>query len=159
MPDAIFSGWDGVVRILFIADAAYIALVLILRVSGKRTLSKLNAFDFIVTIAIGSTLASVITTRSLALLDGLTALAALVVLQFAVTSGSVRWPWLHGMVKAEPTLLLREGQPLAGAMRRQRVTEDELEAAVRQAGGRSLTEARAVFLETDGSLTALPASN
>ena len=111
MPEAIFSGWDGVIRILFIAPAAYIALVVILRVSGKRTLSKLNAFDFIVSIAIGSTLASVITTQSLTLVEGLTALVALVALQFVVTAASVRWPWINGMVKAEPTLLLRDGEP------------------------------------------------
>lgn len=155
MPEAIFDGWDGVIRILLIAPAAYIALVVILRVSGKRTLSKLNAFDFIVTIAIGSTLASVITTRSLALVEGLTALAVLVGLQFAVTAASVRWPWINDAVKAEPTLLLRDGEPLPGAMRRQRITRDELEAAVRQSGGRSLDDARAVFLETDGTLTAM----
>lgn len=155
MPDAIFDGWDGMIRILLIAPAAYIALVLILRLSGKRTLSKLNAFDFIVTIAIGSTLASVITTRSLALVEGLTALAVLVALQFAVTAASVRWPWINNVVKAEPTLLLRDGEPLPGAMRRQRITRDELEAAVRQSGGRSLDDAQAVFLETDGTLTAI----
>lgn len=158
MSDAIFNGWSGVARIVLIAPAAYIALVLILRISGKRTLSKLNAFDFIVTIAIGSTLASVITTRSLALVDGLTALIALVVLQFVVTAASVRWPWINDLVKAEPTLLLRDGEPLAGAMRCQRITLDELETAVRQAGGRSLAQARAVFLETDGSLTAIIAT-
>lgn len=154
MSDAIFSGWSGIARMLLIAPIAYFALVLILRVSGKRTLSKLNAFDFIVTIAIGSTLAAIITTKSLALVEGVTALALLVALQFVVTAASVRWPWLNDMVKAEPTLLLRHGEPLGGAMRRQRVTRDELEAAVRQAGGRSLGEAEAVVLETDGSLTA-----
>lgn len=158
MPETIFNGWAGVARILFIAPVAYIALVLVLRISGKRTLSKLNAFDFIVTIAIGSTLASVITTRSVALVDGLTALVALVALQYVVTAASVRWPWINDLVKAEPTLLLRDGEPLPGAMRRQRITLDEMEAAVRQAGGGSLTQARAVFLETDGSLAAIIAN-
>ena len=155
MPDSIFSGWDGILRILFIAPAAYAALVIILRVSGKRTLSKLNAFDFIVTIAIGSTLASVITTKSLTLVEGLAALAVLVALQFLVTATSVRWAWINHAVKAEPTLLLRDGNALHDAMRRQRVTLDELEAAVRQAGGGALSEARAVFLETDGTLSAI----
>ena len=155
MPDAIFSGWDGIIRILLIAPAAYVALVVILRVSGKRTLSKLNAFDFIVTIAIGSTLATIITTKSLALLEGLAALVVLVVLQFLVTATSVRWPWINDAVKAEPTLLLKDGSALQGAMRRQRITLDEIEAAVRQAGGGSLTAARAVFLETDGTLSAV----
>ena len=155
MPDYIFSGWSGIWRMLIIAPAAYVALVVVLRLSGKRTLSKLNAFDFIVTIAIGSTLASIITTRSLALAEGIAALALLVGLQYLVTLTSVHWKGFHKAVTAEPTLLLRNGEPLAGALRRERVTLEELEAAVRQAGGRSLGEAEAVFLETDGTLTGI----
>lgn len=155
MPDFIFSGWSAVFRMLVIAPAAYIAVVVILRVAGKRTLSKLNAFDFIVTIAIGSTLASVITTQSLALVEGVVALGLLVLFQFVVTTASVRWPRLGRALKAEPTLLLRHGKPLTGAMRRQRITQDELEVAIRQAGGASMEEGDAVFLEADGTLTAL----
>ncbi len=155
MPDFIFNGWNGVLRILLIAPVAYIALVLILRTAGKRTLSKLNAFDFVVTIAIGSTLASIIVTKSVALVEGLVALALLVAFQFAVTSASVRWPRVNSAVKSEPSLLLCRGEPLTAVMRHQRVTIDELKAAVRQAGGHGLEDAEAVFLETDGSLTAL----
>ena len=140
---------------LIIAPAAYVALVIVLRLSGKRTLSKLNAFDFIVTIAIGSTLASIITTRSLALAEGVAALGLLVALQYVVTTTSVYWRGFHKAVTAEPALLLRDGEPLRGAMRRERITEDELEAAVRQAGGRTLADAAAVFLETDGTLTGI----
>lgn len=155
MPDFIFSGWGGVLRMLLVAPAAYVALVLILRLSGKRTLSKLNAFDFIVTIAIGSTLATVVTTRSLSLVEGIVALGLLVGLQFLVTATSVRWKGFHRAVTAEPTLLLRDGEPLLAVMKRERITEDELEAAVRKAGGRGLNEAEAVILETDGSLTGI----
>lgn len=155
MPDFIFSGWDGVLRILVIAPAAYIAVILIVRSAGKRTLSKLNAFDFIVTIALGSTLASVITTRSLALVEGVVALALLVLLQFIVTSLSVRWPAFDRRLTAEPALLLRHGKPLERTMRRERITREELEAAVREAGASSLEAADAVFLETDGTLSAI----
>ena len=158
MPDAIFNGWDGVLRILLIAPAAYVALILILRMSGKRTLAKLNAFDFVVTIAIGSTLASVITSSTLSLVDGLAALGLLVGMQFIVTAASVRWPWFNNAVKSEATLLARNGELLPRAMRRQRITSDEIEAAIRQSGGRSVDDAEAVFLETDGSLAVTWAS-
>ena len=144
---------------LVFAPAAYIAVVLILRVLGKRTLSKLNAFDFIVTIAIGSTLASVITTRSLALAEGIVALTILVGLQFLVTAASVRWPWLGWALKAESTLLLCNGEPLLSAMKRQRITLQELDVAVRQAGGTATNQAQAIYLEADGTLTALMRSD
>ena len=154
-PEAFFSGWQPVIRVLVIGTAAYVALVAVLRVSGKRTLSKLNAFDLVVTVAIGSTFASILTPKDLALAEGVAALALLVGLQFAVTFLSVRFKAVDRLVKAEPTLLLRDGEPLAGVMRRQRVTEDELRVAVRNSGGRELQDAAAVILESDGSLNAI----
>lgn len=153
--DAFFAGWSGLARVIVVGVAAYVALVAILRVSGKRTLSKLNAFDFIVTIALGSTLASVITSKDIALIEGLVALGLLVGLQFAVTWTSVRWPFVDRIVKSEPTLLLRHGRCLDGAMKRERVASDEVLAAIRQSGGSQYADADAVLLESDGSLTAI----
>lgn len=155
LPEALFDGWSGVLRVLIIAPAAYAALVLILRVSGKRTLSKLNAFDFVITIAIGSTLASIITSKSLALVEGLVALGLLVAMQYLVTAASVRFGGFNRVIKAEPALLLRDGRMLTRAMRRARITAGEIEAAARGAGVERPDQLEAVFLETDGSLTAL----
>ncbi|MBC7167145.1 YetF domain-containing protein [Phenylobacterium sp.] len=154
-PDSFFTGWQPIVRVLVIGTAAYVALVAVLRVSGKRTLSKLNAFDLVVTVAIGSTFASILTSKDLALAEGVTALALLTGLQFAVTFLSVRVKAVDRLVKAEPTLLLRDGEPLTGVMKRQRVTEDELRVAVRNSGGRELQDAAVVILESDGSLNAI----
>ncbi|MFN3574693.1 MAG: DUF421 domain-containing protein [Phenylobacterium sp.] len=154
-PDSFFTGWQPIVRVLVIGTAAYVALVAVLRVSGKRTLSKLNAFDLVVTVAIGSTFASILTSKDLALAEGVTALALLTGLQFVVTFLSVRIKAVDRLVKAEPTLLLRDGEPLPGVMKRQRVTEDELRVAVRNSGGRDLQDAAVVILESDGSLNAI----
>ena len=154
-PDSFFSGWQPIIRVLVIGTAAYVALVAVLRVSGKRTLSKLNAFDLVVTVAIGSTFASILTSKDLALAEGVTALALLTGLQFVVTFLSVRIKAVDRLVKAEPTLLLRDGEPLPGVMKRQRVTEDELRVAVRNSGGRDLQDAVVVILESDGSLNAI----
>lgn len=55
MPDWIFAGWEPPLRTIVVGIASYLGLVLVLRVSGKRTLSQLNAFDFVVTVALGST--------------------------------------------------------------------------------------------------------
>ena len=153
--EALFDGWDPILRILVVGSAAYAALVLVLRASGKRTLSKLNAFDLVVTVAIGSTFSSILTSKGLALAEGVAALALLVGLQFVVTFLSVRSAGFDRLVKAEPTLLMRDGEPLLGVMRRERVTQDELRAAVRNSGGRDLQDAAVVILESDGSLNAI----
>ena len=59
-----FESWFGIVRVALIGVCAYAALVVMLRVSGKRTLSKMNAFDFVVTVALGSTLATVLSRKT-----------------------------------------------------------------------------------------------
>ena len=153
--DALFTGWDPIIRILVVGAAAYVALVIVLRASGKRTLSKLNAFDLVVTVAIGSTFSAILTSKDLALAEGVAALALLVGLQYAVTFLSVRIGAVDRLVKSEPSLLLKDGEPLPGALRQQRVTQEELRAAIRTSGGAELSDAAFVVLESDGTLSAV----
>ena len=153
--DALFTGGDPILRILVVGTAAYVALVIVLRASGKRTLSKLNAFDLVVTVAIGSTFSSILTSKDLALAEGVAALALLVGLQYAVTFLSVRFKGIDKLVKSEPSLLLKAGAHLPGALRQQRVTQEELLAAIRTSGGAELSDAAFVVLESDGSLSAV----
>lgn len=150
-----FQDWTGVLRVLVLGVIAYVALILALRATGKRTLSKLNAFDLVVTVAIGSTFGSILTSSSLPLAEGLAALALLILLQYVVTFASVRSRGIAQLVKSEPTLLLRNGECLWAAMRRERVTEEEVLVAIRSSGGRQLEDAQIVVLESDGSLSAI----
>ena len=140
---------------LVIGTLAYAALVLLLRVTGKRTLSKMNAFDLVVTVALGSTLATVLLSKDVALTEGVLAFVLLILLQFAITWLSVRSERVQALVKAEPRLLLHHGRLLHGALRRERMTEEEVRAAVRSQGIASLNEVAAVVLETDGSISVL----
>lgn len=148
-----FSGWASLLRILVIGVLAYVTLVVFLRISGKRTLSKMNAFDLIVTVSLGSTLASVLLTKDVALSDGALAFAVLIGLQFVVTWSSVRVRWVRRLATGEPLMLLYRGQFLQTALRQARVTEDEVLAAVRSAGLASLEPVEAVVLESDGSFS------
>ncbi len=151
------ENWYGLLRILIVAPLAYIGLVVLLRISGKRTLAKLNAFDLIVTVALGSTLSSVITSKSLPLDEGLLAVLVLVLLQYVVAWLSVRSSQVSDLVKSEPTLLLRDGRMLAGALLSQRVTSKEVSAALRSSGVDDPSGAAAVILETDGSMSVIKA--
>lgn len=150
-----FSSWSSLFRTLVVGTLAYVTLVMFLRISGKRTLSKLNAFDLIVTVSLGSTLATVLISRDVALADGAFAFALLIGLQFAVTWSSVRVKWVRSFVTGEPSLLLFRGELLETALRRTRVTRDEVHAAVREAGHLDLRDVEAVVLETDGSITVM----
>ena len=155
MTAMLFDSWTGLGRVLLVAPLAYLALVAILRISGKRTLTKLNAFDLVVTVALGSTLATVLLSKSVALVEGVLAMALLVLLQYAITWLSVRSPGFQGWIKSEPTLLVHQGRFLEGAMRDQRITREEVMAALRSNGIADAGEATAVILETDGTLAVI----
>ncbi len=155
MENIFFFSWASLGRTLIIGVLAYAGLIVMLRVSGKRTLSKMNAFDLIVTVALGSILATVLLSKSVALADGLVAFGLLIGLQFGITWLSVRFKTVSQLVKSEPTLLVYQGQYLAAAMRTERVTEGEILASLRERSISSLADAAAVVLENDGTLTAL----
>lgn len=136
----------------------YISLVLLLRISGNRTLSKLNAFDFVVTIALGSTFGSLILNKSVALAEGIVAFAVLVSLQYIMTWISVRSDTVKKLIKNEPALLYYNGEYLKDAMDRSRVVKGEIEQSVRNQGHNSLENIEAVVLETDGSFSIISKS-
>lgn len=155
MDHIFFNGWQGPIRTAVIGVLAYVMLVVFLRISGKRTLSKMNAFDFIVTIALGSTLASILLNRDVTLVQGGIAFVILIGLQYLVTWSSVRVGWVRKFVTGEPALLLFRGELLQDGMRRVRVTEAEIRTAVRAAGLHSYADAEAVVLETDASFSVI----
>lgn len=153
MERLLFDGWSPLFRTAVVGFLAYISLVVLLRVTGKRTLSKMNAFDFVVTVALGSTLATILLNKDVTLSQGVLALAVLIFLQLAITWSSVRVRWFRRVVTGEPSLLLFRGEFLRDSMRRARITEDEIRAAVRSAGQAALDDVEAVVLETDGSFS------
>lgn len=159
MAEMIFDGWSGLARTLIVGMLAYVLLVFFLRVSGKRTLSKLNAFDLIVTVALGSTLATVLLSRDISLTNGLVAFALLIGLQLIVTWSSVRLRWVRKLLTGEPTLLLYRGEFVAQALHQARVTRDEVRSAVRSSGILALDDVEAVVLETDGSMSVVRRSS
>lgn len=152
-----FDTWSDILRVLAVGAAAYVTLVVVLRLTGKRTLAKLNAFDLIVTVALGSTLATILLNADVSWSEGLAAFAVLAVLQLVVTWTQTRAPRSRTVITARPTLLLRDGAPIEAALRQQRVTIAELRQAVRATGNGDLADVGAVVLESDGTLSVIAA--
>ena len=153
MEQVFFDSWDSLARTAVVGVLAYTAMVFLLRMSGRRTLSKMNAFDLIVTVALGSTLATVLLNKNVTLAQGMLAFALLVGLQYGITWSSVRARWVRQLVTGEPALLFYRGAFLPHALRSARVTEDEVRASIRSAGLLAMQEVEAVVLETDGSFS------
>jgi uncharacterized membrane protein YcaP (DUF421 family) len=148
-----FQNWGGLFRTILVGLLAYGALVALLRFSGKRTLSKMNAFDLVVTVALGSTLATILLSEDVALAEGVVAFSVLIGMQFAIAWLSVRSRRVSRLVKSEPRVLVLRGLLLANSLREERVVEEEVLAALRQQGIASLAGVEAVILETDGSFS------
>ena len=152
------ADWSVILRILLVGVAAYATLVVLLRLSGKRTLGKLNAFDFVATVALGSVLATAVLDPQTSWLAALTAMAVLVGAQFVVARVTTWLPRGRWFVNASPTLVVREGRVLEEELRRVRLTRGELDQALRSGGQGSVTQVAAVVLEPDGSLSVIPRS-
>ncbi len=149
------SSNNPLIHTLVVGSLCYLALIVLLRLSGKRTLSKWNAFDFVVTIAFGSILATVLISTDVPLLQGILGLGLLIGWQFLLTWLSVRSHRFQNLVKGHPTLLLWQGECRKDALLKARVTEGEIKAAVRSNGGSALDQVAAVVLETDGTFSVI----
>jgi len=153
-----WDSWSDVGRVVAVGAAAYLAVVVVLRVSGKRTLAKLNAFDLVVTVALGSTLATILLNSDVSWFEGVTALVLLAGLQALVAWVTVHRPGARAVITSRPTLLWRDGRPIESALTEQRVALDEVRQAVRSTGTGDLAQVAAVVLESDGTLSVIPQS-
>lgn len=150
----LFDSWASLGKVLLSAALTYPLLIVVLRIGGKRTLAKMNAFDFVVTVAIGSIVASTLLSTA-PVANGVGAVAALVALQALVTWGSVRSDRFEGLVKSRPTLVFHDGRYLDRPMRRVRVTREEVRGAIRGSGRAGTDGVAAVVLESDGAFSVL----
>lgn len=148
-----FESWYNVERSVTLSVVGFAALFIMLRVSGKRTLSKLNVFDFVFVVAVGSVFASMIISKDTTLIEGIAALATLIGIQMGLSHLAARYPRLERIINGEPTLVLSRGEFIPDAMRKERITEEEVRGAIRAEGVTRVEDVDAVTMENDGTLT------
>jgi uncharacterized membrane protein YcaP (DUF421 family) len=148
-----FDTWPEVARVAGAAAAAYVSLIVVLRMSGKRTLATLNAFDFVVTVALGSVVATIALSAEVAVVEGLAAFVVLIGLQFVVAWSVARHDMVRSGVKSRAVTLVRDGQLLHDAIKAERLHPEEIHQAVRRSGVGGLELVAAVVAETDGTLS------
>ena len=151
----MFSDLNPFIEIPIAGTITYIAIIIMLRLSGKRTLAKWNSFDFVVTVAFGSVLASALLSTKDEFGQGILAFAMLILFQFIITWISVRSSVIQKLIKSEPSLLLYQGEMQHDVMKQERIAEGEILAALRNSGVSAIEDADAVILETDGSFSVL----
>ncbi|WP_040248592.1 DUF421 domain-containing protein [Psychroserpens mesophilus] len=149
---------DGLIAIVLTAIGIYIALVILTRISGKRSFSKMSSFDFAMTVAIGSVLATVIISKSVSLQHGITGLVVIYALQLLVATAR-RWKPIRELMDNKPTLLMQNGKIIEGSLKKCKVTESDLKAKLREANVIQLSEVKAVVFESTGDISVLHAAD
>ena len=152
-PPFFFESWYNVGRTVTLSVIGFTALIALLRVSGKRTLSKLNVFDFVFVVAVGSVFAATIIDKDVTLIEGIAALATLIGIQVLLAELAARSSFAERIINGGPTMLLSHGRFIPRALKRERITEEEVRAAIRGKGVTRVEDVDAVVLENDGTLT------
>jgi len=148
---------ESLLAILLTAIGIYIALILFTRISGKRSFSKMSSFDFAVTVALGSIVATAILSKSVSLQQGVTGLGALYLIQITVAYVR-RYQAIRNMIDNKPTFLMRNGEILYENLKKCKVTESDFKAKLREANVIQLSEVKAVIFESTGDISVLHGS-
>lgn len=159
MDMVFFDSFEKLVRIVLTSIMVYILIVAITKVSGKRSTSQLNNFDWIVTVMIGSLGASIILLENVPFIEGSSAIVILYALQFMVTKYASISPQFSSFILSEPRIVFYQGQYLPEAMLAERLTRQELENAMRAEGIHNLSEIEAIVFESDAKLTIIKHSD
>lgn len=153
MDQIIFENWESTIRTLLLTILGYLAMVFLLRISGKRTLSKMNAFDFVITIALGSCLASISLNKNITLVDGVLAISLFIFMQYAFTFLSVRIKGFRSLITSRPVIVFYEGEFVEEEMKNQRLSKEELFSVCRLKGYSNLDKIYLIVLECTGDLS------
>lgn len=140
--------------IILTAIGIYICTIVYTRIAGKRSFSKMSSFDFAMTVAIGSILASTILSKSTSLLQGAVGLASVYVLQLFVALLR-RNKQFQKLVDNKPILLMDGQEILHENLKKSHVTLDDLKSKLREANVLELSQVRAVIFEATGDIAVL----
>jgi uncharacterized membrane protein YcaP (DUF421 family) len=124
-----------------------------LKYTRESARSLLNVFDFVFVVAVGSVFASMIISKDVTLIEGVAALGTLIGIQILLSELAARFPLAERIINGAPTLLLSHGRMIPEALRRERVTEEEVRGAIRAEGITRVEDVEAVTMENDGTLT------
>jgi uncharacterized membrane protein YcaP (DUF421 family) len=146
--------FNSALAIFLSAVGIYFAVILFTRIAGKRSFSKMSSFDFAMTVAVGSIIATTVLSSSVSLAEGVVGLGAVYFLQ--ITAALLRrFKIFQEAIDNSPLLLMKNQKILKENLRKARVTEGDLRSKLREANVLKLSQVRAVVFETTGDISVL----
>ena len=155
MNKIFYDDFNSIIRIVISAPIIYLLVIGYIQLIGKRTTSQLNSFDWIVTVAMGSMVASVVIMKNVPVIDGAIAIFTLMGLQYVITKLMVHFKLWRKIIRSTPELLVFEGKFLEENMIRERMVKSEIYAAIREKNINGISEVYAIVLETDATFSVI----
>ena len=155
LDDWLGTGWAEIGLIALSATGMYLTVILLTRIAGVRSFSKMSGFDFAVTVAIGSVLASVITSKDPPLASGIAALVCLFALQISLAVLRSRFPGLQLLADNKPRLIMIGSEVQHDQLKKAKMTENDLWGKLREANAFDFSQILAVVAETTGDVCVL----
>ncbi|WP_370236714.1 MULTISPECIES: DUF421 domain-containing protein [Henriciella] len=155
MSDWIETSWSALGMVLISALAVYAWIIVLTRISGLRSFSKMSGFDFALTVATGSVAGAIFIAKDPPLMQGLFALLVLFSMQMAVAAIRRRSAMVEKLVDNRPRLIMWQGEMIDTQMRRAKITRADLIAKLREANVTSPGQIHAVVAETTGDVSVL----
>jgi uncharacterized membrane protein YcaP (DUF421 family) len=144
----------SLIGIVLTAIGIYFATIIFTRLAGKRSFSKMSSFDFAMTVAIGSIIATTVLSKSVSLLQGIVGLVAVYILQVLVAILR-KLEIVQKLIDNKPLLLMDGEEILQENLKKARVTESDLRSKLREANVLELSQVRAVIFESTGDIAVL----
>ena len=144
--------WEFLVR----AVVVYVVLLAMIRLSGKRSMGQFTAFDVLLIVLLGNAVQNSLLGDDHSLLGGLLLAAVLIAMNWMVGWLSARSRRAERIIEGEPAVLARDGKLFAHVLRRELVSRDDFDEALRQHGEVRLDDVALALLETDGRISVVP---
>jgi uncharacterized membrane protein YcaP (DUF421 family) len=135
----------------------YFGLLLLFRITGKRSLGQITTFDFVLLLIISEAVSNALLASDVSLTGAFLAVTTFLFVDVLLSLAKRRWPRLERFIEDEPALLLRDGVKQTERLAKERVDEEDiLEAARRSHGLEKLEKVRAAILERHGDISIIP---
>ncbi|WP_125720468.1 DUF421 domain-containing protein [Flavobacterium ustbae] len=154
MADLFFEDWQSIGRVTITTVTAFVTLFIFVRISGKRTLAKLSAFDFIVSIALGSTLSDIML-AIIPMTEGVAVLLLIIILQYVFAWLARSSSKMEKIMNAVPHPVFYNNKFIEETMKKEAITKDEIYAAIRVAGIDQIHDVKAVIMEINGTMSVI----
>jgi uncharacterized membrane protein YcaP (DUF421 family) len=140
------------------AAAIYAILLIAVRLSGRRTLSELTTFDFILLLVISEAVQQGLVGDNKSVTSAIITVVTLVLINVGFSFVKTRIPWVEKFIEGVPTVLVENGQPLTDRMKKARVSEDDIMVSARELQGlERMDQIKFAILEAGGRITIIPA--